>query len=370
MINAQALLETWMRQYYFDTEIDIGSSGVQSFSLIELRELLGLTHAEMDDVIFDDSKTLGGQGLRTAIAQRYGDGDPETVIATHGSSEAIYLMMNALVNEGDEVLVLDPIYQQFYSIGESLGARFKPWPLRFEQRFAPDIAEAKSLITPNTRLVVVNFPHNPTGMSVTAQEQRELIDAVAEVGAYLIWDGAFAELTYDHERLPDPSMLYRRSISMGTLSKAYGLPGLRVGWCIAPAEVLERCVHLRDYLTLHLSPLVELIAQRAIEKADALLDIRRRQAKVNLEIVAKWANENEETVEWMPPQGGVCSFPRLRRVDDVNAFCHHLAGRYKVLLVPGNCFNRPEHVRLGFGAATAELTEGLSRLSEALTAHR
>ena len=369
-IIAQALLERWMRQYYFNTEIDIGSSGVQSFSLAELRELLGLTEEETDSIVFDDSKTLGGEGLRTALARRYGNGDPETVIATHGSSEAIFLIMNALVRPGDEVVILEPIYQQFYSIGESLGANYKHWPLRFEQRFVPDVGEVKGLISSRTRAVVVNFPHNPTGASLSIAEQKELIDAVAGVRAYLVWDGAFAEMSYDTEPLPDPFNLYERAISMGTLSKAFGLPGLRVGWCLAPPEVLASCVHLRDYLTLHLSPLVELIAQRAIEKADVLLSVRRTQIKRNLAIVTQWVEENSESVEWVPPRGGVCTFLRLRHIDNVEAFCHRLVREHKVLLVPGNCFNRPQHVRLGFGSATAELREGLSRLSEALQVYR
>jgi len=369
-IIAQALLERWMRQYYFDTEIDIASSGVQSFSLAELRELLDLTQEEMDSIVFDDSKTLGGEGLRTALGCRYGNGDPGTVIATHGSSEAIFLIMSALIRPGDEVVILDPIYQQFYSIGESLGANYKHWPLRFEQRFVPDVAEAKGLIGSRTRAVVVNFPHNPTGASLSIAEQKELVEAVAGVGAYLVWDGAFAEMSYDTEPLPDPFNLYERAISMGTLSKAFGLPGLRVGWCLAPPAVLANCVHLRDYLTLHLSPLVELIAQRAIEKADVLLSVRRTQIKRNLAVVTQWVEENSESVEWVPPRGGVCTFLRLRRIDNVEAFCHRLAKQHKVLLVPGNCFNRPQHVRLGFGSATAELREGLFRLSEALQVYR
>jgi aspartate/methionine/tyrosine aminotransferase len=154
------------------------------------------------------------------------------------------------------------------------------------------------------------------------------------------------------------------------LSKAFGLPGLRVGWCLAPPEVLASCAHLRDYLTLHLSPLVELIAQRAIEKADVLLNVRRPQIERNLALLTQWVDENSEEVEWVPPRGGVCAFVRLRNVGNVEAFCHHLAQKYKVLLVPGFCFNRPQHVRLGFGAAMADLQEGLCRLSEALRAYR
>jgi capreomycidine synthase len=369
MLQPEALLESWMRQYYFETPIDIGSSGVQSFSLAELRQLVGITQEELDHITFDDSRTLGAPDLRLAIARQWGNADPERVMATHGSSEAIYLILNALLQEHDEVLILDPIYQQFFSISETIGCRLTPWRLRFEHRFAPDVDEARALITPRTRMVIVNFPHNPTGASLTPDEQERLIEAVAEVGAYLVWDAAFAELTYEQPPLPDPTLRYERAISLGTLSKAYGLPGLRVGWCLAAPDVLARCVQLRDYITLHLSPLVELIAQRAIEKADLLLKIRREQATANREILARWLAQQEGLVEGWPPLGGVCAFLRLPAVADVEVFCQQMAQKFGVLLVPGTCFNRPHHVRLGFGGPTAELQEGLSRLSTLLRTH-
>jgi capreomycidine synthase len=280
---APALLESWMRDYYFNTEIDIGSSGVENFSLSELYKLTNLTQEELNNVVFHDSSTLGSLPLRQAIASRWSNGDPEQVMVTHGSSEANFLIMNGLLNAGDEIVVLDPCYQQLFSIAESIGCQLKRWPLRSENNFAPDIEEAKKLITQHTRMVVVNFPHNPTGASLTQQEQNELVEAVAKVGAYLVWDAAFADIVYDDVPLPNPNLDYDRSISMGTFSKCYGLPGLRFGWCLASPEVLERFVHLRDYMTLHLSPMIELIAQRVVENADNLLSIRLQQARTNLD---------------------------------------------------------------------------------------
>jgi capreomycidine synthase len=357
-----------MRRYYFSVEVDIGSSGVQDFSLAELRSLLGIGVEDLDNIVFHDSETLGGPGLRQAIADRWGGGDATRVMATHGGTEANYLVMNGLLEPGDEVVVLDPCYQQLYAIAETLGCRLKKWPLRFERGFAPQLEDARKVIGERTRMVVVNFPHNPTGASITVEEQRELVECVAEVGAYLVWDVAFAELTYDRPPLPDANLLYERAISMGTLSKAYGLPGLRVGWCLAPPEVLERMIRVRDYMTLHLSPLVEFLARKAIENSDVLTGMRVRQAKTNMEIVRRWAEEHQDMIEWVPPQGGVSTFPRLTGVPDVDVFCHRLGEEQRVLLVPGSCFGAPQHVRLGFGGGTAALEEGLRRFSTMLRA--
>lgn len=361
-----ALLEEWMRDYYFAAESDIGSSGVQDYSMAEIRQLLGIAWEDLDRIVFHDSQTLGGANLRQAIADRWAGGDPRRVMATHGSSEANFLLMNALLEPGDEVVVADPIYPQLYAIAEAKGCRLKKWELRFEEGFKPNLDELERILTPTTRMVVVNFPQNPTGASLTPEEQRHLVDVVARSGAYLIWDNAFGEITYGRPPLPDPTSSYERAISMGTLSKCFGLPGLRVGWCIAAPEVLERCILWRDYVTLHLSPLVETIAAAAISQAEILIDPRRAQARSNLEILRGWLAEHEEDFQWVPPQGGVCVFPRLRHDLDVEAFCHRLAREKKVLLVPGVCFAHPRHVRLGFGGSAENLREGLGRLGELL----
>lgn len=365
-----ALLEDWMRDYYFATEIDIGSSGVQDYSMAEIRSLLGIEWEALDRIVFHDSQTLGGSTLRQAIAGRWAGGDSSRVMATHGSSEANYLLMNALLSAGDEVVVCDPCYPQLFSIAEAKGCRMKRWPLRFDQGFVPDLDELARMIGPETKMVVVNFPQNPTGASVTPEEQRALIEIVARTGAYLIWDNAFGEITYNRPPLPDPTAFYERAISMGTLSKCFGLPGLRVGWCIAAPQVLEKCIRWRDYITLHLSPLVETIAAAAIAQADILVAPRLEQARANLDILTAWLGGHEDEIGWALPQGGVCIFPRLPAEIDVEAFCHRLAQERKVLLVPGSCFGHPQHVRLGFGGAAADLKEGLGRLGDQLAGFR
>jgi capreomycidine synthase len=365
-----ALLEEWMRLYYFDVDADIGSSGVSDFSLAELRALLGIGTDELDAVVFHDSQTLGGTALRQALARRWTAGDASRVMVTHGSTEANFLVMNALLGPGDEVVVLDPIYPQLRAVAESIGCRLRPWTLRPENDWRPDLGELEGLVGARTRMVVVNFPHNPTGTTLLPEEQAELLRIVSRAGAYLVWDAAFASLTYDAPPLPDPAPLYERAVSMGTLSKAYGLPGLRVGWCLAHPSVLDRMVHLRDYLTLHLSPLVELLAERAVDGADRILELRRAAARRSRDLVDGWIAAQEGAVSWTLPKGGVCGFPRLHDLADTTAFCRELAREHRVLLVPGSCFGRPGHVRLGFGGPAEAREAGLDRVAGALRAAR
>lgn len=365
---ARAPLEDWLRDYYFTADVDISSSGVDAYGFAELRKLLGITAADLDAVVFRDSPSCGVMRLRETLARRWGDGDPARIMATNGSSEALFLVMTTVLSAGDKVVVVDPAYHSLVSIAEGVGCRIVRWRLDFDRGFAPDLDELPTLLDADTRMVVVNFPHNPTGVTVDGEIQRRIVDIVADRGCYLVWDAAFAELVHDRPPLPDVSRLYSRAITFGTLSKAYGLPGLRVGWCIAPPGVLDGCVALRDYTTLALSPLVELVAIRAIEQADVLLKPMLTQARANLTILEQWIGDHADRVQWIRPGGGVTAFPYLRGIGDDVEFCHRLMREKGTLLVPGSIFGRPGHVRLGFGGATPELERGLSALSQALQA--
>jgi capreomycidine synthase len=365
-----ALLEDWLREYYFAADTDLGGSGVQDFSWRELRRLIDLTDDELDRLVLRDGSPTGGAALRLAIAKRWGNGDPDWVMTTHGSSEAIYLVMNSLLGPGDEVVVPAPMYFSFPSIAQAVGCRVRPWRLRPERGFDADVDDALRLIGPRTRMVVANFPHNPTGTSITAAEAESLTAAAARVGAYLLWDGALADLVYDQPTLQPPMLRYDRAVALGTFSKAYGLPGLRFGWALASPEVLAALLPLRDRMTLHLSPLIELVAERVVERVDRLLDVRLSQARHNRRLVADWAAEHRDEVELTLPRGGVTAFPRLAGIGDVTGLCHALARERRVLLVPGECFGYPDRVRLGFGGPTDRLQAGLEHLTDLLLSRR
>jgi capreomycidine synthase len=361
-----ALLEGWMRDYYFETDLDIGSSGVHPYSFAEVREKTGLRPADLDAVSFEDSWTLGGPGVRAALADRFAGGDAGRVMVTHGSSEAIFLSMTALLAPGDQVVVLDPVYQQLRGVAAAVGCEMRPWRLDFATGFRPDLDALRELVTERTAMIVVNFPHNPTGVSLSAGEQRELIDIAAAANAYLVWDGAFTELTYAGPAPADPGTRYARALTFGTFSKAYGLPGMRIGWCLAAPEILDRMAGVRDYVSLHLSPLIELIAERVVRHGDAFVGPRRELAVRNRALLGAWVAEHPGEVGWVPPEGGVTAFVHLPTAGDTEQFCRELAVKHRVLLVPGECFGRPGFARLGFGCTTGELTEALRRLGDHL----
>ncbi len=357
-----AALESWMRRYYFAADYDIGSSGVANYSLAEVRRILGISVEELDRLVFHDSQTLGGDGVRKALADQYLDGDQEKVMVTHGSTEANFLIMSTLVEPGHEVVVLDPCYQQLYAVAAARGATLRRWHLRYENDFRPDFSELRSLLSSKTRMIVVNFPHNPTGATLTRKEQEDLLALAAEFDAYLVWDGAFSLLTYGNEPLPEPVLSYEKALSMGTLSKAYGLPGMRIGWCFAHPDLLNPFIRWRDYTLLHTSPLIEFFAERAIRHDQALITPRLNAAHANRMKLAAWIARYSSQVEWVEPGGGVCAFVRFSKIHDTEPLCHRLAQEHRVLLVPGSTFGMPQYARLGFGGTAAELAHGLEVL--------
>ncbi|GAA2988014.1 capreomycidine synthase [Streptosporangium longisporum] len=365
---AIAELEEWMRLYYHNVDHDIGSSGVRDLTMGELAAICEFELSELESMRFHDSESFGGSRLRKALADRWTGGEVDPVMVTHGSSEAIYIVMHTVLTPGDEVIVVDPAYQQLYDIAAGVGCRITRWPLDRHNGFAADLDLLRRLAASRPRMIVVNFPHNPTGVSITPEQQRELIEIAEKAGAWLVWDHAFGELTYSADPLPLPFGSYDRCIAFGTFSKSYGLAGLRVGWCLAPPELLSRMALLRDYIALYVSPVLEFFAEKAVRNADRIVSLQREHARANLKTLLHWAGELPDLVRVHPPAGGVSTFVEFPGRPDVTGLCRRLAEQERVLLVPGKCFGDPfaGHARLGFGGTAAELSAGLSGINRLL----
>jgi capreomycidine synthase len=365
---ATAQLEAWMRDYYHKVDHDIGSSGVRDLSVAEFRELCGFELSDMDPMVFHDSESYGGSRLRAALAERWSGGDVGRMMVTHGSSEAIYLVMHTVPDPGDEIIVVDPAYQQLYDIAAARGCRITQWPLDAGNGFAADLSLLRRLASSGPAMIVVNFPHNPTGVSITPAQQYELIEIAAASGAWLVWDHAFGELTYTDHPLPLPTDLYDRCIAFGTFSKSYGLAGLRVGWCLAPPRLLAEMALLRDYIALYVSPVLEFFAEQAVRNADRIVAMQQQHAAANLRLLREWAGSVPDLVRFTEPCGGVTAFVEFPGQPDVVRSCRRLAEEHRVLLVPGACFGDRfrNHARLGFGGTSGELAAGISRLEQVL----
>lgn len=361
-----APLEDYLRDYYFDARVDISSSGVEPYTLGEVQELLGADAGELSAISLRDSRSAGADVLRDLVAAR-ARAASDQVLVGNGSTEAQLLVLAAVLRPDDEVVVVEPAYHTLVSVAEAIGCRITGWPLRPEEAFRPDLDHLAQLVTPRTRMIIVNFPHNPCGVTLTRAEQDELVRIADQCEAYLFWDGAFEDLVHDAPPLP-PVTRYDRGLSFGSLSKSFGLPGLRVGWGIVPPDVVRRAVQIRDYTTLATSPLVEAVAAGALAQPDRLVGPRLALARSNREIVRDWLAAHEDVISGAVPAAGVLVCPDVAGLDDTTALCHRLMCEHGVLVVPGGCFGLKGHLRIGFGGRTADLRAGLAALSLVLRA--
>ncbi|TQV85753.1 capreomycidine synthase [Exilibacterium tricleocarpae] len=356
-----ALLENWYRYNYFNNEIDISGSGVEEYTFGEVKEIAGFSFRELDPLQIRDCETVGGFVIRKQLADLFGTGSSERVMVTNGSNEALQLVVRSILAAGDEVVTQAPCYHCHDKIALSMGCTVTKWQFSSPESFDLDLHDLRRLVTKKTKAVILNFPHNPTGVSITQQMLDDIVDIVRENAAFLIWDAAFQGLTYDTQPLRDPVNDYDKVVSVGTFSKVYGAPGLRFGWIIAAPEILAGCVRQKDYGNLFVAPIIEFVAEKMLAKIDDFSQPRLLQAGDNREIVDTWIRKNKR-LDWRLPDGGVCGLMTLPPGIDDTDFCKSLLAEYGVLLVPGSCFDRPGCVRLGFGGNTAELKEGLCRL--------
>ncbi len=395
-------VERWFGKYEFTTEINIAESCVQPMTPDELLELAGLGEAERRELLgrvrlgYTDS--LGLPELREEVAALYPGTPADQVLITGGAIEANYLLARALTVPGEEFVCLHPVYQQLYQVAADLGARPVFWRLRWEDGFRPDLDELERLLEahPGARRLVINFPHNPTGAVLSPDEMKRLADIVVRHGVgggglLVHADEVYRGLNLDPAAAPSPTIrqFLPDAVVTGSLSKAYGLPGLRIGWIVGPRPVIQKCWELRDYTSISVSALGETLAWQALAHREAVLARNRAIARRNLAVLSAFVEENSVFLEWVPPKEGVVAFPRLlpaalglgrgpaapgaggdpsdrsvrtSRFRDSEDICRVLAEEHGVLLLPGTCFDEPLHFRLGFGYETDRLQTGLARL--------
>lgn len=359
-----APLEDWYRYNYFNNEIDISGSGVEEYSFQEIKEIAGFSFDELDSRKAKDGETVGGLAIRVQLASMFGTGDPGMVMVTNGANEALQLVARSILEPGDEVITLGPCYHCHDKIASSMGCKVKKWELSLDEDFDLDLLALREALTTSTKAIFLNFPHNPTGKSISQEMLNEILSIVRDGDIYLVWDAVFQQLIYEDRELRDPIHDYHKTITVGTFSKAFGAPGLRFGWIIAPQNVLSACVRQKDYGNLYVAPITEFMAEKMLMAREKFFGPRLAQAAHNRQMVSEWIDSKDLRISWRKPDGGVCGVIRLPQgVDDV-AFCVGLLNQYGVLLVPGSCFGMPSFVRLGFGGAKADLKEGLARLEE------
>lgn len=359
-------LERWMTTYETQVEYDLAESGIQPLSTAELLGYDADPDARLAELLalpLNYSEARGTAELRSRIAATYADATPDDVLVTTGAIEANYLVFNALLEPGDNVVAVYPAYQQLYTVPETIGCNVRRLELHEENAYRYDLDLLRTLVDEHTRLIVINTPHNPTGAVLTADECARVYSLAESAGAYILSDEAYRWLRVDKHPLAPPMRdLGPRAISVGTLSKPFGLPGLRIGWIAATAEIAERCWAQRDYTTLSPAGTSDFLACRALEHRDAILARTDAISATNLATLRAFISERGDLFSWVEPKGGLLGMLRYHLDMPSYEVANRLAEESSVMLAPGASFGLEHRVRIGLGTRPDRFVAGLERV--------
>jgi aspartate/methionine/tyrosine aminotransferase len=310
---------------------------------------------------------FGAVSLREAIAARYARVVPEAVVAACGGDDILPALFMALLQPGDHVIVHSPVYQPLAGLAAWCGATVSPWETAEEAGWAPSFAELRRLLRPDTRLIVTNFPHSPTGFVPELPFLEELIALADEAGATLVGDEIYRGLPLDgRAEAPSVADLSARAVVVNSVSKTLGLPGLRVGWLATrDAATLDAVRSFRMYQNSYIGAPTEFLAALALRHADAILAENLALARENFAALGAFIARNADRFSWVPPRGGVVAFPRWLGAEPTSVLSDRLLRDHGLVLAPSAYFAGGErHVRIGFGTVGA--TAGLALLEGAL----
>jgi len=330
---------------------------------------------ELGDMVLYYGEHMGHKGLMELIAQASsgpaGAAEPADVLVTAGAAQALFIIATTLLEKGDHLVVVRPNYATNIFTPRAIEADISYLELTFEEEWRVDVDALVALITPRTRYVSITVPHNPTGQMMSEADLRRLLGIVEERGCRLLVDETYREMTFGGP-LPVTATLSPQAISVSSLSKTYGIPGIRTGWLICKdADLMQTFLGAKEQIGICGSVVDEEIAYQALRQRDAWLPEINGRIQEALAVTREWM-DGEELMEWVEPKGGVVSFPRIK-LDvpvDVDEFYRVLTEEFGTYVGPGHWFEQSRrHFRLGFGWPTLdELRGGLAGISGALRA--
>jgi aspartate/methionine/tyrosine aminotransferase len=360
-------IEQYYARHEFSTRYMLSSSDCESRTVGELLALEPAAADRFREQWCGYTESAGAPELREAVTGLYQGIPADDVLVASCAEEGIFLLYHALLRPGDHAVVETPCYESALAVARSTGAEVSQWRRRYEDGWAHDLRGLERLLRPNTRLLYVNQPHNPTGTLMDLATFQHVVDLARGRGLVLFSDEVYRELEHDPaDRLPAACDLYQRAVSLASVSKSYGLPGLRIGWLATRDRALREAVlDLKHYTTICAPAPSEFLTALALRHRGVLLDRNRRIVERNLPLLDAFLARRPDTFAWVRPTASPIGFPRVHRFADVDALCRHLAGA-GVLLLPGSVYDQPRHVRIGYGRAN--LPEALSVLDDQLTA--
>ncbi|MCI4371187.1 MAG: aminotransferase class I/II-fold pyridoxal phosphate-dependent enzyme, partial [Thermoplasmata archaeon] len=344
-------------------DVNLSESGVEPVPLRELLRDEAATERFLNHPLAY-SQGNGTPELRAAIAATYRGASPDQVLVTNGSSEAALLASWHLVEPGDEVVVMLPNYMETWGLVQMFSGKVKSLFLREDLQWQFDPEELKALITRRTKAIAICNPDNPTGAVMGAAQRRAVVDAARDADAWLVADEVYLGAEREGPRTESLWGEYERTLILNGVSKAYGLPGLRIGWVVGPAETIATLWAHHDYTTLTPTYLSDRLAQIALEpgRREELFQRTRRILQTNYAVLRKWIQDHAEIVTHHPPVAGAICFLRYALRINSSDLAWRLLKEKSTLIVPGDHFGIDGYMRIGMGQVGPPFHEGLARI--------
>jgi len=346
-------LERYFAEHEFSSPYLLCCSDCESFSVGEILEMEPGAAARFNDLRLSYTESRGEPALRKEIALLYDGIDPDQVLVHTGAQEAIFIFVNAALQKGDHVIVHWPCYQSLAEVAKSIGCDVTRWEANKENHWELDIDFLKDHIRENTKAVVINCPHNPTGYIMPAEYFHEIDRLSKEHGFIVFSDEVYRFLEYDEfDRVPSFCDVNERAVSLGVMSKTFGLAGLRIGWIATKNKAIyDKMACFKDYTTICSSAPGEFLSCLSLRHKDRIINRNKNIIAGNLEILNRFFDKYRDIFHWHMPKAGPVAFPSLKGSENAEEFCENLVRQTGVLLMPGTMYG-PEYkknFRIGFG---------------------
>lgn len=361
-------VEEWMNAWEIGAKYNIAETCVDSISMNELFELTGEDKTEFLNRLCARRLSYGDiEGLpefRKGVCGLYKTLNIENIVPTHGASGANHHVFYSLISPGDRVVSIMPTYQQLYSIPESYGADVQILHLSKENNYLPDLEKLRRLVTPKTKMICINNPNNPTGALMSEQMLREIVEIARSADAWILCDEVYRHLSQEDGWCPSIVDLYEKGISVSSMSKVFSLAGLRLGWIAThDMSVVKSCLSHRDYNLVSCGVFDEMLAAVALKHRDKLLERSRKIVRENLQILDDWVG-SEPHVSYVKPKAGTTALVYYDLDISSYEFCEEMYKKTGAFVTPGDCFEVPHSMRIGYAYGKQDLIDGLKAISE------
>ena len=361
-------VEEWMNAWEVGAKYNIAETCVDSISMNELFELTGEDKTEFLNHLCARRLSYGDiEGLpefRKGVCGLYKTLNIENIVPTHGASGANHHVFYSLISPGDRVVSIMPTYQQLYSIPESYGADVQILYLSKENNYLPDLEKLRRLVTPKTKMICINNPNNPTGALMSEQLLREIVEIARSADAWILCDEVYRHLSQEDGWCPSIVDLYEKGISVSSMSKVFSLAGLRLGWIAThDMSVVKSCLSHRDYNLVSCGVFDEMLAAAALKHSDKLLERSRKIVRENLQILDDWVG-SEPHISYVKPKAGTTALVYYDLDISSYEFCEEMYKKTGAFVTPGDCFEVPHSMRIGYAYGKQDLIDGLKAISE------